>query len=117
MVDTPRDGRAWADVANEQQPWAACSVRVASDAVGRIRFVRLSPAMACKRAQMLADELEGVVTIYQAQGGRQSAVAVATVSRKVGWRFMGKWQDAAGAFRREAMKTDGLPWIGALSPA
>jgi hypothetical protein len=115
MVDTPRDGKAWADLVNKPKPWAACSVRATSDPVGRLRFVRQTPAMACRRAQTLAQTLGAVVTIYQAAGGGSVQEAVATVSQGGVWTFLGRWTDPQGAFRREAAKTDALPWVGAVA--
>lgn len=115
MVDTPRDGNAWADRVNEPKAWAACSVRATSDEAGRMRFVRLTPAMACKRAQMLAQKLGVLVTIYQAGGAGWAGEAVATVSQSGVWAYMGRWRDTKGAFRREGAKTEGLPWIGELA--
>lgn len=103
-VDTPRDGRAWADTVNDPKPWAACSIRVSTDPVMHMRFVRLTPGQARRRAMVIVDGEDAVVTIYQAQGAGRSDAAVATVNSQGVWRYFGAWEDERGPWRMESLK-------------
>ncbi len=100
MVDTPRDGMAWADTVKVPKAMAACYVRVSSDPVSHLRYVRLSPAMARVRAASLSKRMGSKVTIYQAQG--MSRAIVATVSERCGWSYFGEWAEDRPDRRRDS---------------